>query len=162
MLLLITPSAKARSWAETIQQATSEETHVAANFTQALTQLRAREYLAVMMDHALLETEPDESETLLEHIGTTIPVPVNFAINAMDRILRELRAAMHRRKRELLLARRGAQQELQNELKGTLTALLLSCEMALRVPNLQGIAEAKVRAVYELAQQMRLKLDAAS
>jgi hypothetical protein len=34
--------------------------------------------------------------------------------------------------------------------------------MALRVPNLQGIAEAKVRAVYELAQQMRLKLDAAT
>ncbi|HEV3206207.1 MAG TPA: hypothetical protein VGZ28_04590 [Terriglobales bacterium] len=80
----------------------------------------------------------------------------------MDRILRALRAAMHRRKRELLLARRGAQQELQNELKGTLTALLLSCEMTLRVPNLQGIAEAKVRAVYELAQQMRLKLDAAT
>jgi len=160
MLLLITPSAKARSWAQSIQQVISEETQVAASLSQALAHLRSHEYLAVMIDQAVLETEPDESETVLEHIGTAIPVPVNFSINGMDRVLRELRAALHRRKKELVLARKGAQEALRNELKGTVTALLLSCEMALRVPNLQGTAEAKMRAVYELAQEVRVKLDA--
>jgi len=48
---------------------------------------------------------------------------------------------------------------LRNELKGTVTALLLSCEMALQAPNLETSAEAKMRAVYELAQEMRAKLE---
>jgi len=48
---------------------------------------------------------------------------------------------------------------MRNELKGTVTALLLSCEMALQAPNLETSAEAKMRAVYELAQEMRAKLE---
>ncbi|HLQ52115.1 MAG TPA: hypothetical protein VK129_11495 [Terriglobales bacterium] len=43
MLLVITPSAKARGCAQAIQQVTSEETHVAATLSQALAQLRAQE-----------------------------------------------------------------------------------------------------------------------
>jgi len=39
------------------------------------------------------------------------------------------------------------------------TALLLSCEMALQAPNLETSAAAKMRAVYELAQEMRAKLE---
>ena len=60
-------------------------------------------------------------------------------------------------------ARHEAEQALHNELMGTVTALLLSCEMALRVPEVQNAAEAKakMRAVYELAQEVRAKLDGA-
>ena len=58
MLLVITPSAKARGCAHAIQQVTSEETHVAATLSQALTQLRAQEYVAVLIDQAFLEIEP--------------------------------------------------------------------------------------------------------
>jgi len=58
MLLVITPSAKARGCAQAIQQVTSEEMHVAATLSQALTQLRAQEYVAVLIDQAFLEIEP--------------------------------------------------------------------------------------------------------
>jgi hypothetical protein len=160
MLLVITPSAKVRGCAQAIQQVTSEETHVAATLSQALAQLRAQEYVAVLIDQAFLETEPVESDMVLEHIGTAIPVHVNFAISSMDRIVRELRTALHRHKREVLLVRQEVQQTLRNELKSTVTALLLSCEMALRVPDLQSAAEAKMRTVYELAQEVRTKLEA--
>jgi hypothetical protein len=159
MLLVITPSAKARGCAQAIQQVTSEETHVAATLSQALAQLRAREYVAVLIDQAFLETEPGESDLVLEHIGTAIPVHVNFAISGMDRVVRELRAALQRHKKEVLLVRQEVQQALRNELKSTVTALLLSCEMALRVPDLPSAAETKMRTVYELAQEVRAKLD---
>jgi len=159
MLLVITPSAKARGCAQAIQQVTSEETHVAGTLSQALSQLRAQEYVAVLIDQAFLETEPVESDMVLEHIGTAIPVHVNFAISGMDRIVRELRAALHRHKKEVLLVRQEVQQALRNELKGTITALQLSCEMALRVPDLQSAAETKMRAVYELAQELCAKLE---
>src|SRR5580704_1095013 len=65
---------------------------------------------------------------------------------------------LHRRKRELLLARHEAQQDLRSELRSTMTALLLSCEMALNVPNLPVLAETKMRAVDALAKEIRTKL----
>jgi hypothetical protein len=159
MLLVITPSAKARGYLQAIQEVTSEETHVVATSSQALAQLRAREYVAVLIDQALLETEPVESDMVLEHIGTAVPVHVNFAIHGMDRISRELRAAMQRHKKQVLQVRQEVQQVLRNELKSTVTALLLSCEMALQIPNLPSGAENKMRTVRELAQEMRIKLE---
>src|ERR1700693_1703088 len=117
MLLMVTPSATARGCALAIQQVTSEETHVAATLSQALTQLRAREYVAVLIDQAFLEAEPVESDMVLEHIGTAIPVHVNFAISGVDRIARELRAALHRHKKGGLLMRQGAQETLLNKSK---------------------------------------------
>jgi hypothetical protein len=159
MLLVITPSAKAQGCAQAIQQITSKETHVASTLSQAMAQLRAQEYVAVLIDHAFLETEPVESDMVLEHIGIAIPVHVNFAISGMDRVVRELRAALQRHKKEVLLVRQEVQQALRNELKDTVTALLLSCEMALQVPNLPGAAEIKMRSARELAQEVRVKLE---
>src|ERR1700732_4059836 len=75
------PSAKALGSVQAIQQITLEETHVAATSSQALARLRAQEYVAVLIDQTFMETEPVESDMVLEHIGTAIPVHVNFAIN---------------------------------------------------------------------------------
>jgi hypothetical protein len=158
MLLVITPSAKARGCAQAIQKVTSEETHVAATLSQAMAQLRAQEYVAVLIDQAFVETEPVESDMVLEHIGTAIPVHVNFAISGMDRVVRELRVALQRHKREVVLLRQEVQQTLRNELKDTVTALLLSSEMALQVPNPPVAAEIKMRSVRDLAQEVRVKL----
>jgi hypothetical protein len=158
MILLITPSARAGECARALQEATGESAEVAASLRQAASQLRSQEYSAVVMDQSLLEAEPDESETALQHIGTAIPVPINFAISGIERVVRELRAALHRRKREAVVARQGAEQNLRNELKGTVTALLLSCEIALETPDLPAVAQAKLRAIDELAREMRTKL----
>lgn len=159
MLLVITPSAKARGCAQAIQQVTSEETHVAATSSQALARLRAQEYVAVLIDQAFLETEPVESDMVLQHIGIAVPVHVNFAINNMDRVARELRAALQRHQKEVQLVRQEIQHALRNALKGTITALLLSCELALQVTDLPFEAESKMRSVHGLAQEMRLKLE---
>jgi hypothetical protein len=159
MLLVITPSAKASGCAQAIKKVTDEETHVVATSSQALAQLRAREYVAVLIDQAFFETEPVESDMVLEHIGKAVPVHVNFAINNMDRVTRELRAALQRRRKEVESVRQEVQQTLRNELKGTITALLLSCEMAFQVPNLQSEAVSRMRIIHELAQEMRRKLE---
>lgn len=159
MLLVITPSAKGRGCAQAIQQVTAEVTHVAATSSQALARLRAQEYVAVLIDRAFLEIEPVESDLVLDQIGTAVPVHVNFAINNMERVAREFRAALHRHQKAVELVRQQVQQALRNDLKGTVTALLLSCEMALQVPNLQSGVEARMRVVHELANEMRIKLD---
>jgi hypothetical protein len=158
MILLITPSAKARECAQAIEQATTESVQVASTLQQAGNQLRSQEFAAVVMDQSLVEAEPDESELALQHLGTAVVLHINFAISGVERVIRELRAALNRRKREALAARRDAEQVLRSELKGTVTALLLSCEMALGVPNLPVTAENKLRTVYDLAREMRVKI----
>jgi hypothetical protein len=157
MLLVITPSAKALGSVQAIQQITSEEIHVAATSSQALARLRAQEYVALLIDQAFMETEPVESDMVLEHIGTAVPVQVNFAINGMDRVARVARRLL-RNKRQILVVRQEVQQALRNELKGTITALLHSCEMALQVPDLQSEAKNRRRSAHELAREIRLKL----
>lgn len=158
MILLITPSQRAPECAKAIQDATAEATQVAPSLRQAAVQLRSEEYSAVVIDQSLLEAEPAEGDLVLQHIGTAIPVPVNLAISGIERVVRELRAALFRRKREVVVARQAAEEELRSQLKGTVTALLLSCEMALSAPDLSADAQSRIRAIHELAQQMRTKI----
>ncbi len=158
MILLITPSARAQECAAALEAAVHEPVQLASNLRQATGILREQEFTAVVMDQVLLDAEPDESEALLEHIGTAMPVHVNLAISGIERLSREVRAALCRRKREVRVARQGAEQALRSELKGAVTALLLSCEMALKVPDLPGGAESKIRAAYDLAREIRTKL----
>ncbi len=157
MILLITRMAKGQECGQALQQATSEPTQVAANMRQAASRLRSQEFSAVVIDQLMLDADPDESESLLQHIGTAIPVYVNFAISGVPRIVRELHIALQRRQKESQIARQLVQRELRNELKGTATALLLSSEMALKSPDLPA-AQGKMQTVFDLAQEMCGKL----
>jgi hypothetical protein len=159
MILLITPSSKVQECAKTLEEATAEPVHVAGTLRQAAGQLRAEEYSAVVVDQSLVESDPDESELVLQHMGSAIPVYINFGISGCDRVLRELRAALNRRKREALVAHRVAEQSLRNELKGPLTALQLSCELALEATDLPA-AGIKIRKACELVKEVRSKLSA--
>ena len=155
MILLITSLAKAQDCAKALQEVTAEPVQVAATLSEAMAQLQAHEFSAVVIDQLLLDAEPGDVDTIVKHMGTAVPVFSNFAISGIDRVSRELRSALHRRERESL---QEAQQALRRELKDTITALLLSCEMALDVPNLPLFAETKMRAVDALAREMRAKL----
>jgi hypothetical protein len=157
MILLITPSAKVQECTKALEEATSESLQVAPSLRQAAAHLRSDEYSVVVLDQFLVEAEPEESDLILQHVGSAVPMYANFAISGIDRVARELRAAVNRHKREVGVARQSAEQMLRNELKGTLTALMLSCELALQAHD-QTTAEGKIRQVYELAIEMRNKL----
>lgn len=114
----------------------------------------------MVIDQFLLENEPAESDQVLEHLDTAFPVYLNFAVSGMERLLREVRSALHRRKREETQARRAVEQQLRSEMCESLTSMLLSCELAMSVPGVPGTAAEKIRAVDSLAREMRLKLTA--
>jgi hypothetical protein len=158
MILLITSLSNAQSCASSLQESADEATVIAANASEAVAKLQQQEFSAVVIDQLLLDSEPDESEVIFKHLGGAVPVYVNFALAGLDRVKRELRSALNRRSREVLMARGEAEQALRHELNDTVTALLLSCEMALRVPELPATAEIKLRAVGELAKQVKEKL----
>ena len=85
------------------------------------------------------------AETAFEQLGTAILVQVNLAISGMERLVREVRAALQRRQREEPRARQAAVGRLHSELNGTVTALLLSSELALGTSGLPAAAGEKLR-----------------
>jgi len=158
MILLITPSARGLECAATLTEATGNETHWAENLPQAVARLREQTYSAVVLDQFLLENEPGESDQVLEHLDTAFPVYLNFAVSGMERLLREVRSALHRRKREENQARRAVEQQIRGEVCESLTAMLLSCELAMAVPEVPAPAAEKIRMIDNLARDMRLRL----
>ncbi len=160
MILLITPSARGQECAEVLHSATGKEVHWARDLQEASTRLREQTYCAAVIDQFLLETEPDVSDALVEHLDTAFPVYINFAITGMERLVRDVRSALHRRKREESSARRTAIEQMHSEMRETLTALLLSCELAMSVPDVPNPAAEKIRAIDGLARDLRLQLQA--
>ncbi len=158
MILLITPSARGPQCAATLTESTGNETHWAENLQQAMARLREQTYSAVVIDQFILENEPAESDQVLEHLDTAFPVYINFGVSGMERLVREVRSALHRRKREETQARRSVEQQFRSEMGESLTSMLLSCELAMSVPGVPGPAAEKIRAVDNLAREMRLRL----
>ncbi len=159
MILVVTPNLRSEECAEALRQATREEIFVAESLRQAAALLSTESYLAVVLDQYLLETEPDQTETLMRRLGTAIPLQVNLAISGVERLAREVRAAVQRRKREEVAARRAAVSTLHCELNGTVTALLLSCELALGAPGLSLAVAEKLHSAHELVKKLRSQLE---
>jgi hypothetical protein len=76
----------------------------------------------------------------------------------MERLLREVRSALRRRKREEVQARRSVEQQFRSEMCESLTAMLLSCELAMEIPEVPAPAAEKIRLIDNLARDMRQRL----
>jgi len=161
MILLVTSTARAGECAAALHNATGEEVAIAESLARATALLRAEDYRAVVLDQHLVETEPDESGTTIEHLGSAIPVQVNLAISGMERLVREVRVAVQRRQREEGKARRAALGKLHSELNSIVTALLLSSELAMETPDLPPAACDKLQAIHELVNKLRWQLGSA-
>lgn len=158
MILLVSPASRALECAKGITGEIGQPTHVAANLQEAAGQLRSQEFSVIILDQFLLEADPDESDRILQHIGTSVPVHINLAISGIERVVREVKTALARRQREEEVARRSAVEALRNELKETVTAMLLSCDMALQVAGVPEAAAQKIRTMHELTCDLRLRL----
>ena len=159
MILVVTPNLTSEECSEALRQSTNEEIVSAASLHEATTLLRTDSYLVVVLDEYLLETESDETGTVMRHLGTAIPLLINLALSGGVRLAREVRAALQRRKQEEGAARRAALSALQSELNGTVTSLLLSCELALSVPGVPRPASEQIESVHELVKKLHSQLE---
>lgn len=159
MLLLITPSPRAGECATAVEKATGEPVHTASNLRRALRLMREREYDAIVVDQCLPDVESEAGELLPTLSGAAILIFINLALSGTDRVVRDVRAALHRRDEEQRVAMQAAERMLSSEIKDALTGILLSSQLALEEPALPPAAQAKLRSVWELAEQMRLRLE---
>ncbi|MGA7341713.1 MAG: hypothetical protein WBX18_14010 [Terracidiphilus sp.] len=159
-ILMVTGIDGARNCAETVSAQLGMEVEVAEGRRAALTALRRREFVAVVVDETTAECDPSSADAIWEHAGLAIPLQVNFALSGAARLVREIRAGLHRREREQLLARRAAAASIEAELKSTVAGLLLHSQLALSGSEVPGPLADKLRVVADLAGNLRQKLSA--
>ena len=127
---------------------------VAGRCRIALPALRRREYAVMVLDEAWLRPTPG-AEVLWQQAGLAVPIQVNLGISGCNRVLREVRAALQRRERELSLSMRAAAQIMEGEMNTKLTGLLLKTQLALQDPTLTPGTVITLRQVVELAGELR-------
>lgn len=159
MVLLITSSNRAPEYSIALGNAIGEETEIADTTKQALAQLRNGEYSALVIDEAFVESEPDAIDMLLRHAGMAVPVYVNLAISGPKRVIRDVKITLRRQEESRMIAIRAAESLLRTELRGAVTGILLSTELALRTPDLPIDAADKMRSVCQLATEIRSRLE---
>lgn len=158
MILLVTPNLRGQECAIAIKEFSGHEVVLAESLQQATSLLRANEYVGVVLDQYLTETETTQASALMEHVGTAIPIQVNLAVSGLERVVREVQAALQRRTREEMIARRAAHEHLHSELSGTVTALVLHCDLAIAMPDLPEAAREKLQGARDLVQKLRTQL----
>ena len=159
-ILMVTGIEGARNCADVIAKNLGMEVDVAEGRKSALTQLRQKEYAAVVVDDTLAECDPATAEVIWERAGLAIPLQVNFALSGAARLIRDIRAGLHRRERETALARKAAAAAIESELKSTVAGLVLQSELALSGSDAASPVREKLRMVADLAGNLRRQLAA--
>ena len=130
-ILIVTGVEGAHNCAAVVAMQLGMEVEMADGRKAALGALRRREFAAVVVDETIAECDPASAEAIWEHASLAIPLQINFALSGAARLVREIRAALHRREREQTLARRAAAAAIETELKSTVAGLLLHSQLAL-------------------------------
>lgn len=159
-ILIISGIEGVRNCAEVISKQIEMRVEVAEGRRAALTALRHKEYLAVVVDESLAECDPVAADAIWERSGLAIPLQINFAVSGAARIIREIRAALHRREREQATALQAATASIEKELKNTVSGLLLQSQLALSQSGVPTVVAEKLRLVADLAGTLRQQLSA--
>ncbi len=160
-ILMVTGIEGARNCAAVVGAQLGMDVEVAEGRKTALAALRRQEFAAIVVDETMAECDPAAAEAIWDHAGLAIPLQINFALSGAARLIREIRAALHRREREQTLARRAATAAIETELKSTVAGLLLHSQLALSGGEVPTPVAEKLRVVAELAGSLRQQLSAA-
>jgi signal transduction histidine kinase len=159
-ILIVTGIEGALNCASVVSGQLGMEVEVAEGRKAALAALRRREFTAVVVDETMGECDPSAAEAIWGHSGLAIPLQINSALSGAARLTREIRAGLHRREREQMLARRAATAAIESELKTTVAGLLLQSQLALSGSEVSSPLADKLRMVAELAGNLRRQLNA--
>ncbi len=158
-VLIISVMDGAENCARTISLQVGARVEVAANRKEGLAALRRTHFAVVVVEESLAEADTDWAEQVWDLAALAMPVQVNFAISGCARLGRDVKAALLRKDGEQAVARKAAFAEIENDLKSTVTGLLLESQLALNEPAIPPALEPKLRHLVELAGALRDRLE---
>ena len=157
-ILIIADEASARGVADMLQRELDMAVEVVSTRRAGLAALRRGDYSLLLLEEGLAASDAEATELLYEKALATPVLELNVALSGEPRVLRQVRAALTRRTYDQAQAREAAAIALHNELKSSLTGLLLESQLALR--EAQPGQSAKLRHLVELAGNLCARLQA--
>ncbi len=160
MILLVSRVAVSRDDTARLSLETGMEVRAAGSVEEAHDVLRGAPCRVAVVDAGFVETNPKGVDELLFECALAVPVFPNLAVCGPERLAAEIKAALRRDEKEKQRAGDCARNEFRSNLKDTVTALLLNCDLASQIPDLPSEAAKKLRLLHELASKMRDQLEA--
>jgi hypothetical protein len=157
-VLMISTMEGAENCARAIEEQVNVRVEIVTSRRAGLLALRREEFGVVLVEESLAEGDPGWAEHVWEMSGLAIPLQVNFSISGTSRVAREVKAALNRRDNEQAVARRAVARQMENDLKSSVTGMLLESQLALRDPMVPASLEPKLRHLVELAGALRERL----
>jgi hypothetical protein len=154
-VLLLAADPYGQAAADALRRDLDAEVELLASARAALPTLRHRDFALILLDETLAAADPDSADRVYQITGAPV-LELNLAISSAPRIVRQARAALVRRARDLALAQAAAASLLHCELNQTLSGILLESELALRQATPDQAP--KLRELVELAGQLRDQL----
>ncbi len=159
MILLVTASSRAKECAAALEMSARQKVDLAHSVSRSIVKLQQAEYDVLVIDESLVEIDDAAVNALLKHAGMAMPIYINLGLHSTERIVREVFAGLMRKHEEHLGAKRSAISELQSQLRGDLTGILLASELALRESSIPPRVADRINSVHRLAEQIRTRLE---
>ncbi len=161
-ILMISMLEGAENCARAIEAQVSARVELAGSRRAALLALRREEFDVIVVEESMAESDPAWALQVWELAGLGMPIEVNLAISGAARLAREIKASLARRDGEQAVARRAVAREMENDLKSSVTGILLESELALREPAGSAKLHSKLLHLVELAGSIRERLRGAA
>jgi hypothetical protein len=157
-ILLIAPEVAADPVAAALRRELDAEVELATTRRAALACLRRHDYGLVLIEDFLASSDPEAAEQLYQAAEATPVLEIHSVLSSAERIVRQVRSALLRHRRERSEAAAAAAEKLENELGAALAGILLESQLALREAS--PTQQPKLRHVVELASTLRDRLRA--
>lgn len=157
-VLLVTAVEGAASMASAISENAGAVVELVRSRRAALASLRRYRFDVVVVDAALSEAEVTPTEMLWQNAEGAIPLELELRALGASVVLRVLTTILERREQMEANVREAVTRSIAEEIRGTVTGLLLQSDLVLRDKAITPGVEAKVREMRALADGLRVRL----
>ncbi len=161
VVLLVTAMQGAEHLAMTLSEGATVVVEVARSRRAALAALRRQPYAAVIVDAALPMNEVTDTEMLWQNAAGAVPLELDLAALGGTSIVRLLRSVLERRSELEAIVRQDVTRAMADDLRSTVTGMLLQSDLALRDQTLSPALEERFRQLRSMADDLRMRLRAA-
>lgn len=157
LVLLVTAFEGAENFGAAVSKGAEVVLEVVRSRRAALALLRRGQYAAIVVDAALSKTEVTQTEALWQNSSGAVPLDVDLRVLRAEGLTRLLRNVLEGREQMEAKMRENIRLTMSEELRSTVTGLLLQSDLALRDKALTPAVEHRVRELRALADGLRLR-----
>ena len=160
-VLLVTAVTGVENLAAMLSEGASVVLEVARSRRAALAALRRQGFAAVIVDAALPQNEVTPTEMLWQNAGSAVPLELDLVPLGSGAVLRLLRSVLERRSELEASVREDVTRAMADDLRSTVTGMLLQSDLGLRDRTLSPSQEERFRQLRSMADDLRIRLRAA-